>query len=103
MPMYTIVWEYLVPPEKQSAFEKVYSARGDWAKLFNQGAGYLGTELLHDVANPQRYLTIDGWKTRKLHEAFLSGWKEEYNRLDARCEELTHSESCLGRFEAQSM
>ena len=41
------------------AFEEAYGPDGEWAQFFRQGDGYIGTELLHDVEEPGRYLVID--------------------------------------------
>ena len=97
--MYIILWEFLVKPEKQTEFMKVYALTGAWAELFKKSPGYLGTELSRDETNSQRYLTIDRWESREAFQGFLSHWEEEYNTLDAGCEGLTVHESCIGRFE----
>lgn len=94
--MYVIIWEYQVKGEHVSAFEKIYAADGAWAQLFQKHLGYLGTELLHDVTHPQRYITIDRWNSAEAYNSFQVEWQEEYQELDARCEYLTESESFLG-------
>ena len=60
----------------------------------------MGTELLRDVTDPQRYLTIDRWDSKEAFKEFLSQWEYEYNSLDALCEGLADSESPLGRWES---
>ena len=94
--MYTIIWEYQVKPERQAEFKRVYAPGGAWAELFKKGAGYLGTELLQDEIQPQRYLTIDRWASQAEYKAFLSRWQAEYKALDAKCEGLTEREARLG-------
>ncbi len=47
--MYIIVWEFVVRPEKVTAFVAAYQSDGAWAKLFAQADGYIGTELLHST------------------------------------------------------
>jgi len=96
--MFIILWEYLVKPEKRIEFEAIYSPNGAWAELFKKSTGYLGTELLRDETNPQRYLTIDHWRSKEDYEAFLLKYTQEYKALDAQCEGLTESESLLGRW-----
>jgi heme-degrading monooxygenase HmoA len=96
--MYTILWEYQVKEEKQSEFEEIYSPNGVWAKLFKKGTGYLGTELLRDEKQPQRYLTIDRWVSKENYEAFQSQWKKEYKALDAQYKGLSERESLMGRW-----
>ena len=96
--MYIILWAYQVNPDKQAEFEKIYSPTGAWAELFNEGAGYLGTELIHSTEHPEQYLTIDRWDSVETYESFLSQWKDAYEKLDAYCEELTEHENCIGRY-----
>jgi len=96
--MYVIIWEYEVSAEKRSEFERNYAATGEWSSLFKKAEGYLGTELLRDVTNTQRYITIDRWTTKAAYEDFLDRWKEEYNQLDERCKGLASREILLGKW-----
>ena len=96
---YAIMWEFQVKPEFQTQFERVYGPRGDWAKLFRAGNGYIGTELIRDETNPYRYLTIDLWRSREDHEHFRQQHADEYCRIDRRCEQMTQTERALGTFE----
>jgi heme-degrading monooxygenase HmoA len=100
--MYVIIWEYRLRPERVDEFEKIYGRNGAWSELFQQGSGYLGTELLRDSSDPYRYLTIDRWHSLSDYESFLSTWKTEYENLDAHCEGLTEQEASLGRWETIS-
>ena len=68
--MYVIVWEYEVGPEHAAAFEALYGADGDWARLFRWAEGYVETRLYRDTARPMLYLTIDRWLSRAAYEAF---------------------------------
>ncbi len=99
-PMYVIIWEYQAKADLVIDFEKTYSTSGEWAKLFKQGEGFLGTELLRDEKYPHRYITIDRWVSSKDYETFLSQWKAEYAVLDAQCETLTEQETLLGEWES---
>jgi heme-degrading monooxygenase HmoA len=71
-----IVFRYDVrDPE---AFEDVYGPNGEWAQFFRQGAGYIGTELLRDVEEPDRYVVIDRWESAEAYNAFLTAQQAEY-------------------------
>jgi len=94
--MYVIIWEYQVKAERLVAFEKIYASNGAWAELFRKEEGYLGTELLRDSNQPQRYITIDRWTSSEAYDSFRAKWKDEYKALDARCQNLTERESLLG-------
>jgi heme-degrading monooxygenase HmoA len=98
--MFIIIWKYQVKPETQTEFEAIYSPNGVWAELFKKSTGYLGTELLRDERNLQRYFTIDRWESKEDYQAFLFQYEKEYKALDAQCESLTESESLLGKWES---
>jgi heme-degrading monooxygenase HmoA len=97
--MYVIVWEYQVKAEHVEDFEKIYGASGTWVNLFRRESGYFGTELLCDEQNPQRYLTIDRWVSSQAYHNFLARHQEQYETLDAKCNELTERETLLGKWE----
>ena len=80
-------------------FEKIYGKNGSWADLFQKGRRYLGTELLRDSNKLRHYLTIDRWASSDDYEAFLSTWREEYEKLDAQCQGLAEQENLLGKWE----
>jgi heme-degrading monooxygenase HmoA len=83
-------------------FERVYGTDGDWAEFFRQGRGYIGTELLHDVDAPGRYLVIDRWESAVAYNAFIAERREEYmERVDA-TRFLYDSELRFGTFETLS-
>jgi heme-degrading monooxygenase HmoA len=62
------------------AFEEAYGPEGEWAQFFSNGQGYIGTELLHDVDEPERFLVIDRWESAEAYNAFLAEFQQEYMR-----------------------
>ena len=98
--MYLILWEFLVISGKEKVFEQEYGPEGCWVRFFGQGEGYRGTELVRDVANPRRYVTLDLWESRAAYDLFREERREEYLALDKSCEVLTEKEALLGNFEA---
>ncbi|HEY4653443.1 MAG TPA: hypothetical protein VIH22_02955 [Cyclobacteriaceae bacterium] len=96
--VFVYIWEFIVNGANQVEFERVYGPSGEWAQLFSQGNGYLGTELHQDQANPMRFLTIDYWLTREDRDAFRLQFAREFQRLDAHCESFTQQEKFLGDF-----
>ncbi len=76
--MIALVFRYEV--RDTESFEAAYGPEGDWAQFFRQGAGYIGTELLHDVEEPERYLVIDRWESADAYNAFLAENQVEYLR-----------------------
>jgi heme-degrading monooxygenase HmoA len=97
--VYVIFWDYEVRPEQVAAFEALYGAEGDWARLFSRADGYVETRLFRDTARPMHYLTIDRWLSRAAYEAFDRGSGSAYAALDRRGDALTVRESRLGAFD----
>lgn len=96
--MIQIVWEFHVREEQRSGFERHYAACGTWAEFFKRDAAYKGTQLLHDIADPSRYVTIDTWDDEDSYGAFRAMHRQEYSALDQQMEALTESEKRLGVF-----
>ncbi|HJZ49631.1 MAG TPA: antibiotic biosynthesis monooxygenase [Roseiflexaceae bacterium] len=96
---YIIIWQYDIVPSARDIFERIYQGDGDWAALFRQSADYLSTQLLRDLAQPDRYMTLDYWRTAGAFEAFRQGYSAAYEELDRRCAELTVTEVLVGSFE----
>lgn len=74
--MIALVFSYEV--RHAEAFERAYGADGEWAQFFRLSAGYIGTELLHDVEIPSRYLVVDRWESAEAYNLFAAERREEY-------------------------
>jgi hypothetical protein len=98
--MWQMVWEFRVTAEHRAEFERIYSADGEWAKLFARAAEFRGTMLLRDPAVAGRYLTIDSWSDGDGFRRFQEAFAAEYKALDIRCEALTEYELKVGAFES---
>ncbi len=83
------VWEYEVAPGQVDPFVAAYGPVGEWARLFQRGEGYAGTELYRDTASPDRFLTVDRWADEHAWRRFLDRWREPYETLDAALQQLT--------------
>ena len=81
------------------AFERAYGADGDWAQFFRQGVGYIGTELLRDVDEHDRYLVIDRWESADAYNAFLAAHADEYLRRSDEASFFYLQELRMGTFE----
>ena len=97
--MIQIVSEFRVPSDKREAFERHYAGGGTWAKFFKRDAAYKGTELLRDIADPGRYLTIDTWDDEDSYGAFRAMYRQEYAAIDKQMEALTEAEKRVGVFQ----
>ena len=98
MSNYVIIWEFEVHPDQTKKFIRYYGPDGDWAELFRRSSGYIGTLLLNDETNPDRFLTLDRWTSREPHDAFRSQFAADYDALDRICEAFIHHEVDLGTF-----
>jgi heme-degrading monooxygenase HmoA len=76
--MIALVFRYEV--RDPVGFEEVYGPDGEWAQFFRSGTGYIGTELLHDVDESERFLVIDRWESADAYNAFLAEHRDEYLR-----------------------
>ena len=95
--MIALVFRYEV--REPEAFEQAYGPEGDWAQFFRSAQGYIGTELLHDVEEPERYLVIDRWESADAYNAFLSENQAEYLRRSDDARFLYVQELRFGTFE----
>jgi heme-degrading monooxygenase HmoA len=97
---YVYVWEFIVAPQDREKFRAAYGPSGAWSALFSRSSGFLGTLLLQDQANPDRFLTVDRWISMDAHahDAFIAEARAEYERVDRACETLTQREASLGSF-----
>ena len=96
---YLVAWEFRPKQGAEKGFETAYGPDGVWAKLFTQGEGFIRTELNRDLNNPRRYLTLDLWASKQAYDRFRYDHRQEYEAIDAQCEELTEEETELGHFE----
>jgi heme-degrading monooxygenase HmoA len=96
--MHVILWRFRVRPGREAEFEAAYGDDGTWARFFQSGEGYLGTELMRGTDGT--YLTIDRWISREAHWAFRDAQLVRFTEIDAYCEGLTIEEALLGEVEA---
>ena len=95
---YVIVWEFRVRQEKVEEFIEKYGPEGNWAWFFRGSNGYIRTELVRDVTDHLRFLTLDVWKTEADFNDFRERHLAKYKRLDREFEGLTERETRLGAF-----
>jgi heme-degrading monooxygenase HmoA len=95
---YVIVWEFRIKQEAEAGFIEHYGPDGTWARFFRSGEGYVRTELVRDVADQERFLTLDYWQSQSDFKRFREQNRAEYERLDKEFEKLTETEARLGSF-----
>lgn len=92
------IWEYEVRDSFRAEFIEAYDSNGLWAKLFGQCKGYLKTELIEDLNQQNRFITIDYWQSHSAFSVMKNTVTDDYKKLDAQCEAYTHSENHIGFF-----
>jgi heme-degrading monooxygenase HmoA len=97
--MFVIVWEYMARPDRIEEFEALYRPDGDWVALFRRSSGFVGTTLMRDLHDPDRYVIADRWSTDAAYEAFQRDHADDYAALNARGEQLHRAEHLIGRFQ----
>ena len=80
-------------------FERAYGSNGDWAQFFRQGNGYIGTELLRDIEELDRFLVIDRWESIDAYNAFIAENEAEYLRRSDESRFYYVAELRFGTFE----
>lgn len=98
--MFVVLWEFDVKDGSELEFEEEYGSGGAWAEFFRQDPAFRETRLLRDAAQKRRYYTLDFWASRAAYEAFRERRRQEYARIDAKCEALTTKETPMGTFES---
>ena len=83
-------------PGRLKDFEREYGPAGKWTEFFRRSPEYVGTELFRSIESPNRFITLDTWRTRSGYEAFRKSNAEEYAKLDKWCEQFTLHERTLG-------
>lgn len=89
------MWEYEVRPEQQKAFRRAYGPDGEWAALFARHPGWISTDLFVNLADGDRFVTIDRWLDEQSWQGFLASWLPEYDDLDRRLRSLMVAEGPL--------
>lgn len=96
---FTYLWEYIVKADCLVQFRQAYGPDGDWVQLLSQSDGFIKTELLHDIENPNRFLTIDYWESKEARDRFRIQFAGKFDALDEACEAFTIEERFLGDLE----
>ena len=98
MSEYVIVWEFRINSQMEAEFVRQYGPDGSWAQFFRRSKSYIRTELVKDIADPARFVTLDYWQSQSEFKKFRDANRAEYERLDKEFESLTETETRLGSF-----
>lgn len=98
--VYVYIWEYVVSPGRVEEFIEMYGPGGPWVRLFDGAPGYLGTDLLRDRVNCNRFLTVDRWESVEAFAGSRARSEYQFAHLDRLGEELTLEETQIGEFQS---
>lgn len=95
----SVIWEFAVGESEREAFERAYSPSGPWARLFQEGEGFLETRLLRSKESVGTYQTIDRWASREAYAEFKRDFAGRYDELDENVGGLSRRETYIGLFD----
>ena len=95
---FAYVWQYVINPARRDEFLAAYASDGTWVQLFERDSNYLGTVLLCDADNENRFVTIDYWSSRDARDHFRKVHAADFASLDESCAAYTVTEEFLGDF-----
>ena len=97
--MFAAIWKYEVKESSINKFEGLYGQNGKWVNLFRENSGFITTEFVQNIHEPNVYLTVDKWESYGHYQNYLEKNKDEIIEIDAEGEELTANETKIGWFE----
>ncbi|HET6958808.1 MAG TPA: antibiotic biosynthesis monooxygenase [Vicinamibacterales bacterium] len=98
--MIAIVWQFNVKKGRESEFEQLYGADGEWTTMNRHTRSYLGSSFLRDQSEASRYLVIEYWSEMLVAEQHKSYRPGALAAFEERRGELVVSTEPLGVFSA---
>jgi hypothetical protein len=94
------MWQFDVKRGRESEFEQLYGADGEWTKVNRQTRSYLGSSFLRDQNLASRYIVIEYWSEMIVYEQHKVYRAETIVSLEQRGAALVESTQPLGIFTA---
>src|SRR5215510_4759056 len=98
--MVAIMWQFAVKAGRESEFEDLFGADGEWNVLNRQTRSYLGSSFLRDQSQTSRYVVIEYWSEMLVYEQHRTYRSDLRATLEARRAALIDSIEPLGVFSA---
>lgn len=98
--MIAIMWQFDVRHGRETEFEQLYGADGDWTKLNRHTRSYLGSSFLRDQNRSRRYIVIEYWSEMLVYEQHRAYRSDAISSLEKRRTTLVESVEPLGIFTA---
>ena len=98
--MIAIMWQFDVKNGRETEFEQLYGADGDWTAMSRYTRSYLGSSFLRDQARSSRYIVIEYWSEMLVYERHRAYRSDSIASLETRRTTLVESVESLGIFTA---
>jgi quinol monooxygenase YgiN len=98
--MIAIAWHFEVKKGRESEFEELYGADGEWTALNRHTRSYLGSSFLRDQSLTSRYLVIEYWSEMLVYEQHRESRSAAIASLEERSAALVEKVEPLGIFTA---
>jgi quinol monooxygenase YgiN len=98
--MVAIMWQFAVKDGRESEFEELFGADGDWTLMNRHTRSYLGSSFLRDQSLSSRYIVIEYWSEMLVYEQHRAYRSNAIETLEERRGVLVESVEPLGVFTA---
>jgi quinol monooxygenase YgiN len=98
--MVAIMWQFAVKNGRETEFEQLFGADGEWTLLNRQTRSYLGSSFLRDQAQSSKYVVIEYWSEMIVYEQHRTYRSDAIASLEERRATLLESVEPLGVFTA---
>ena len=98
--MIAIMWQFDVKNGRETEFEQLYGADGEWTTMNRHTRSYLGSSFLHDQNRSSRYIVIEYWSEMLVYEQHRSYKSDAMASFEARRLSVVESVEPLGIFTA---
>jgi hypothetical protein len=98
--MIAIMWQFDVKKGRETEFEQLYGADGEWTAMNRHTRSYLGSSFLRDQNRSRRYIVIEYWSEMVVYEQHRSYRSDSIAAFEERRTKLVDSVEPLGIFTA---
>ena len=98
--MIAIMWQFEVKTGRETEFEELYGADGEWTAMNRHTRSYLGSSFLHDQNRSSRYIVIEYWSEMLVYEQHRASRTAAMESLEKRSAALVDAVEPLGIFTA---
>jgi quinol monooxygenase YgiN len=98
--MIAIMWQFDVKDGRETEFEELYGADGEWTTMNRLSRSYLGSSFLRDQNRSSRYMVIEYWSEMLVYEQHRAFKSDAVNSFEARTRALVDAVEPMGVFSA---